>query len=184
MVEPFVFGIDHLRLISTITQVDRHPKTISLPLLANANLNLLIASTQVSLSPTLPASHLTHCKLHQLLSWMLWEASVVKQLDAMEKQGMYGPPCIPPPGAIILWSHWPYINKPNGGKKSHNCCDGSKKAAPQQQAMAQTYSSCLEQPAQLMFFTVTTARHGQLFHQPYQCLRECTPSVSTHFCVH
>ena len=76
-----------------------------------------------------------------------------KQLDSMAKQEMYGEPCLPPPGAIILRQHWNYSIKADGTRKARNCCDGSPRAAPQLK-LANTYSSCIEQPCMRLFFAL------------------------------
>ena len=72
----------------------------------------------------------TRRKLKQLPIWDLWLASEWKQLDAHQKQEVFGTPCPAPPDATVLRSHWNYIIKPCGTRKARMCCDGSKRAAP------------------------------------------------------
>jgi hypothetical protein len=45
-------------------------------------------------------------KLQTLPTWELWHLAEKKKLDQFESLGMYGKPCRPPKGAIILRSHW------------------------------------------------------------------------------
>jgi hypothetical protein len=66
--------------------------------------------------------------------------------------GMYGPPTTRPPNAIVLRRHWQYHIKRYGTRRSRNCCDGSPTAAPMLHALAKTYSSCVDQPIQRLFF--------------------------------
>ena len=87
----------------------------------------------------------TRRKLKLLDNWADWLAAEGKQLDSMAKQEMYGSPVHPPPGAIILRQHWNYSIKSDGTRKARNCCDGSPRAAPELK-LANTYSSCIEQP--------------------------------------
>ena len=43
---------------------------------------------------------------------------------------MYGKPCKAPRNAIVLRPHWQYHLKRTGDRRSRNCCNGSKRAAP------------------------------------------------------
>ena len=81
----------------------------------------------------------------------------------MAKQEMYGVPQLPPKDAIILRQHWNYSLKSDGSRKARNCCDGSPRAAPQLK-LANTYSSCIEQPCMRLHFAVC-AQEG------YTCLK-------------
>lgn len=96
----------------------------------------------------------TRRKLKSLDTWHLWEAGERKQLDRMHALNMYGKPVPPPPGAILLRSHWQYHIKRDGTRRSRNCCDGSPRAAPVLHGIASTYSSCVEQPVQRLFFAL------------------------------
>ena len=95
----------------------------------------------------------TRRKLMHLPNWINWQESEFKQLDSMAKQEMYGAPCLPPKDAIILRQHWNYSLKADGTRKARNCCDGSPRAAPQLK-LANTYSSCIEQPCMRMYFAL------------------------------
>jgi hypothetical protein len=158
LVEPFLFGIDMLRRINSLITT-RH-ETGTLPDLTDQDLDLLIATIQNNLCATPPtpeelsAGNLTRRKLKKLATWPKWFAAEGKQLDEMARQNMYGAPCIPPAGAIILRQHWRYIFKEDGSKKARNCCDGSLKAAPQLHAAEQTYSSCVEHPSMRLFYAL------------------------------
>jgi hypothetical protein len=72
----------------------------------------------------------TRPNLKQLPIWDLRLASEWKQLDAHQKQEVFGVPCPAQPGATVLRSHWNYIIKPCGTPKARMCCDGSKRTAP------------------------------------------------------
>jgi hypothetical protein len=98
----------------------------------------------------------TRRKLKQLPIWDIWLASEWKQLDAHQKQEVYGVPCPAPPGATVLRSHWNYIIKPCGTRRARVCCDGSKRAAPELR-FTQTYASCIDQPCMRLFFALSAA---------------------------
>jgi hypothetical protein len=95
----------------------------------------------------------TRRKLQRLSNWKDWQLAEAKQLDSMAKQEMYGPAVYPPAGAIILRQHWNYSIKADGTRKARNCCDGSPRAAPAL-TLANTYSSCIEQPCMRMFIAL------------------------------
>ena len=97
----------------------------------------------------------TRRKLKGLPNWNEWQGAEFKQLDSMAKQEMYGEPCLPPKDAIILRQHWSYSLKADGTRKARNCCDGSPRSAPQLK-LANTYSSCIEQPCMRLFFALCT----------------------------
>jgi hypothetical protein len=67
---------------------------------------------------------------------------------------MYGDLVDHPPGMIVLHPHWQYLIKHDGTCQSWNCCDGSPHAAPMLHGVASTYSSCMEQPVQWLFFAL------------------------------
>ena len=93
----------------------------------------------------------TRQKLQQLDTRPDWKGDEISQLDKMAKSGMYGKPCKALCKAIILRSHWQYHLKHTGDRHSHNCCDGSKRAAPALHVVTSTYSSCVNQPIQQLF---------------------------------
>jgi hypothetical protein len=99
----------------------------------------------------------------RLDNWNDWLKAESKQLDSMAKQAMYGKPVHPPPGAIILLQHWNYSIKSDGTRKACNCCDSSPRAAPESK-LANTYSSCIEQPCMRLFFALCT-------HKGYICVK-------------
>ena len=81
----------------------------------------------------------------------------------MAKQEMYGPPVSAPKDAIVLRQHWNYAIKGDGTRKARNCCDGSPRAAPQLK-LANTYSSCIEQPCMRLFFALCS-------HEGFTCIK-------------
>ncbi len=95
----------------------------------------------------------TRRKLRNLPNWNEWETAEFKQLDSMAKQEMYGAPVPAPKDAIVLRQHWNYSIKSDGTRKARNCCDGSPRAAPQLK-LANTYSSCIEQPCMRLYFSL------------------------------
>jgi hypothetical protein len=97
----------------------------------------------------------TRRKLKKLSTWPEWEAGERKQLDQFHALKMYGPPVRRPPNSIVLRQHWQYQIKRDGTRRARNCCDGSPRAAPVLHSVAQTYSSCVEQPVQRMFFALS-----------------------------
>jgi hypothetical protein len=101
----------------------------------------------------------TRRKLKKLDTWPLWRAGEHKQLDHFHKLQMYGPPTARPPNAVVLRPHWQYSIKRDGTRRSRNCCDGSPRSAPALHGIASTYSSCVEQPVQRLFFALS-ARLG------------------------
>jgi hypothetical protein len=126
----------------------------------------------------------TRRKLIRLPNWNDWEAGEFKQLDSMAKQEMYRNPCLPPKDAIILRQHWNYSIKAGRTRKAGNCCDGSPRAAPQLK-LANTYSSCIEQPCMQLFFALCA-------HEGYISLKvdatnavcQFSTSGSTNLCLY
>jgi len=76
---------------------------------------------------------------------------------------MYGEPVRKPPGAIVLRPHWQCSIKRDGTRRSRNCFDDSPRSAPLLHGIASTYSSCVEQPAQQLFFALA-ARENYRVH--------------------
>ena len=105
----------------------------------------------------------TRRKLRKLTTWPKWRAGEHKQLDHFHQLQMYGLPVDRPPGAVVLRPHWNYTLKRDGTRRSRNCCDGSKRAAPLLHAIASTYSSCVEQPVQRLFFALAAHKGYQVF---------------------
>lgn len=105
----------------------------------------------------------TRRKLRKLDTWPLWQAGERKQLDQFHNLRMYGDPVDRPQGAIILRQHWQYHIKRDGTRRARNCCDGSPRAAPVLHRFATTYSSCVEQPVQRLFFAIAAQMNYKVF---------------------
>ena len=56
--------------------------------------------------------------------------------------------------------HWQYHIKRDGTRRSRNCCDGSPRSAPQLHGVTSTYSLCVEQPIQRLFFALMSTLKG------------------------
>ena len=63
-----------------------------------------------------------------------------------------------PKNAVILWPHWNYVVKRSGVRRSRQCCNGSKFAAPLLHAMVSTWSSCVELPIQQLFIGLSAQK--------------------------
>ena len=152
--QPLHLSIDQLRVIDGV-RTGQH-NVPPHPIASDDFALLLIRSLNTTVHGTAEEQALgsfSRRKLRQLPNWTDWLAAEFKQLDSMAKQDMYGSPQLPPPGAIILRQHWNYSLKSDGTRKARNCCDGSPSAAPQL-TLANTYSSCVEQPCMRMFFSL------------------------------
>jgi hypothetical protein len=108
-------------------------------------------------APERALGHLTRRKLMQLSTWPLWQDAIFEQLDNMAKQDMYGTPVTPHPLAVILRQHWNYLIKKDGRRKARQCCDGSKRAAPQLQNAERTHASCVAQPGLRLFLSLAAS---------------------------
>jgi hypothetical protein len=75
----------------------------------------------------------------------------------MKKDGMYGPPCIAPSGAIVLRTVWTYYVKWDGTLKSRSCCDGSVLKG-RGIAYAQHYTACISQPGMMILWDMVAIR--------------------------
>ena len=154
---PLHMSVDQLRIINQILSSNTSPATIDAefpfpddcPALVVCSLNTTTHGTAEEQA----IGSFTRRKLKNLPNWNDWQCSEFKQLDSMAKQEMYGKPCRPPPDAIILRQHWNYSHKSDGTRKARNCCDGSPRSAPKLK-LANTYSSCIEQPCMRMFFAL------------------------------
>ena len=107
--------------------------------------------------------HFTRRKLRKLDTWDEWLAGERKQLDQFHTQQLYGKPVARPPDAIVLRPHWQYHIKRDGTRRSRNCCDGSPRAAPILHGLITTYSSCVEQPIQRMFFSLAAQLNYRVY---------------------
>ena len=108
----------------------------------------------------------TRKRLKKLSTWEEWEKGEHKQLDQFEEQGMFDDPIDPvllPKDAVILCAHWQYAVKRSGVRRSRLCCNGSKYAAPQLHAMANTWSSCVMLPVQRLFLGLSAANGLKIY---------------------
>jgi len=97
----------------------------------------------------------TRQKLRSLSTWEQWRSGEHKQLDHFHDLKMYGEAVKKPPGAaIVLCPHWQCSIKRDGTRRSCNCCNGSPRSAPLLHGIVSTYSSCIEQPVQQLFFAL------------------------------
>ena len=162
--QPLHLSVDQLRTISAINSASPRPETIDDDLAFHDDVNeldddhvqLLLRSLNTTTHGTSEEQSLgsfTRRKLRRLPNWKEWQDAEFKQLDSMAKQEMYGPPVSAPRDAIVLRQHWNYAIKGDGTRKARNCCDGSPRAAPQLK-LANTYSSCIEQPCMRLFFAL------------------------------
>ena len=154
---PIHLSVDQLLTINQIMTQDLSPSSPSPDSTDDFDCHCLsVRSLNTTTHGTLLEQALgsfTRRKLKSLPNWPDWKLSEFKQLDSMAKQEMYGLPCLPPRDAIILRQHWNYSLKADGTRKARNCCDGSPQSAPQLR-LANTYSSCIEQPCMRMFFAL------------------------------
>ena len=122
----------------------------------------IAADTDASVVPITPdelriKDNLTRGKLLKLATWPLWQEAEFAQLDAHAAQSMFGPPMMPPSGAVVLHPTWRYKIKSDGTRKARECCDGSPRAAPAlHHDDIVTYASCVEQPCMRMFFAIAS----------------------------
>eukprot|EP00957_Ditylum_brightwellii_P211675 15366460-Ditylum_brightwellii.AAC.2 len=79
----------------------------------------------IAMNASTPDHKFTRRKLEQRPDWMEWRKDEHVQLDEIHKCEMYGKPCYPTKGTVILNSVWTYMVKHYGGKKARSCCDGS-----------------------------------------------------------
>jgi hypothetical protein len=121
----------------------------------------------------------TRRKLQTLDTWPLWQAGEHKQIDQFWTLGMYGAPCRPPPGAIVLRPHWNYKVKSNGSRRSRKCCDGSPRAVPDLHAILDTYSSCIEMPIFRLQCALAAAQNQLMFAGDAQDAYAHSPGPST-----
>jgi hypothetical protein len=142
--------------IRSISSVRFHDDDFSSPSVPISALGIALRAirSQATTAAEQSLGHFTRRKLKQLDTWPLWHAGELKQLDQFHSLGMFGTPVPRPRGAIVLRSHWQYHIKRDGTRRARNCCDGSPRAAPTLHRLVQTYSSCVEQPVQRLFFAL------------------------------
>jgi hypothetical protein len=162
--QPLHLSVDQLRTISAINSSSPLPWITGVDFdfhndvheFDDDHAQLLLRSLNTTTHGTSEEQSLgsfTRRKLWRLPNWKEWQDAEFKQLDSMEKQEMYGAPVPTPRDAIVLHQHWNYAIKGDGTRKARNCCDGSPRAAPQLK-LANTYSSCIEQPCMRLFFAL------------------------------
>jgi hypothetical protein len=105
----------------------------------------------------------TRRKLKRLSTWSEWQEGEFRQLERMNDLDMFGSPVPPPRNAILLRMHLQYHLKRSGERRSRSCCDGSPQAAPMLHQVASTYSSCVEQPVQRLFFALAAANDTKVY---------------------
>ena len=155
-------SIDAIRAIAAI----RHPEEdFSDPTISNEIISTVINAirSNETTSDEQALGHFTRRKLRKLDTWEKWQDGERTQLDHFHALGMYGKPTKPPPNAIILRPHWQYHIKRDGTRRSRNCCDGSRRSAPVLHKVSSTYSSCVEQPVQRLFFALSAALGYQVY---------------------
>ena len=86
-----------------------------------------------------------------------------KQLNQMHFLQMNGPPTPRPRNNIVLRPCWQYHIKRNDIHRSRNCCDRSPCAFPVLHVLATTYSSCVEQLIQRLFFALAAAQGLKIY---------------------
>jgi hypothetical protein len=106
---------------------------------------------------TLSGSNWTRRRLKKLACWPKWKEAETAQLNSMKKDGMYGPPCYAPKGAIVLRTVWTYYVKWDGTLKSRSCCDGSVLKG-HGLSYALHYTACISQPGMRIFWAVVAIR--------------------------
>eukprot|EP00980_Cylindrotheca_fusiformis_P025376 scaffold13535_cov117-Cylindrotheca_fusiformis.AAC.2 len=150
---PFI-TVGTIRSIASIRFEDRssfQPSQLPLPI---AQMSLNAIRSAATTPEELALGRFSRRRLKQTPTWDLWAAGERKQLDQFHDLRMYGEPVFPPQDAIVLRQHWQYQIKRDGTRRARNCCDGSPRAAPTLHKFAKTYSSCVEQPIQRMFFAL------------------------------
>jgi hypothetical protein len=157
--QPIHLSVDQLRTISAIlssSSLSHKPDIPDDDDTDDDHVQLWLRSLNTTTHGTTEEQSLgsfTRRKLRNLSNWNEWETAEFKQLDSMAKQEMYGVPVLAPKGSIVLRQHWNYSIKSDGTRKARNCCDGSPRAAPQLK-LANTYSSCIEQPCMRLYFSL------------------------------
>ena len=150
--------------IRTICEVQYPDYDFSEQSISAEEINLVISAIKTHETLEEQAiGHFTRRKLKTLSTWPEWQKGERKQLDRMESLGMYGPPVQRPRDSILLRLHWQYHVKRDGTRRSHNCCDGSPRAAPILHKMAATYSSCVAQPIQRLFFALAASQGYRVY---------------------
>ena len=132
--------------------------------------------------------HFTWRKLRKLSTWNDWKKGEHKQLNQFYDQKMFGDAADPltlPKDACILRPHWNYVVKRSGVRRSQQCSNGSKFAAPLLHAMVSTWSSCVELPIQRLFIGLFSQKglcmYGEDTHDAYA--HAPAPEMMTHLTI-
>jgi hypothetical protein len=99
----------------------------------------------------------TRRKLRELACWSRWKLAETVQLNRMDKDGMYGPPCRPHADATVLRQVWTYNVKYKGTLKAHNCCNGSVLKGRGIEYVRH-YTACISQQGMIIFWAITALR--------------------------
>lgn len=129
------------------------------------HLHALLGSLGASCpSPTLPVDlNLTRAKLQLQPDFDKWIRGEWNQLDKYELQHMFGDPIPWPDGATVLPFVWTYILKecPTTDAlilKARATCNGGPRYG-RAVTMAETYATCVEQPACRMYWSLTASNN-------------------------
>ena len=153
--------LNAIRAIASIRTGQPIPEHIISDEMIRLSINALGSNTTTPAEEAL--GNFTRRKLKKLDNWDDWLQAERKQLDQFHDLEMFGDPTPLPHKAILLRPHWNYVIRKSGERRSRNCCDGSKRAAPLLHAIASTYSSCVEQPIQRLFFALTALLNYKLY---------------------
>ena len=76
---------------------------------------------------------------------------------------MYGQPIPLPQNCVLLRPHWQYHVKRCGIRRSRQCADGPTRSAKILHAIVDSYSACVNQPVQLLFFALSAILNHRLY---------------------
>ena len=166
---------DQLRVLGKHLYELRDESKLSEPL-DNEEATSIINAVHSTLDNTLPHSHkkvtkpkkkpgkLTRRILKKSQDWDDWFKSEEKQLDAYEKQEMFGKPCRLPKNANVLDFLWTYIVKLDRDKtkKARCVCNG----APGRRGsvtLGKTYAASLDQTAAKVFWAICAHHNYKIY---------------------
>ena len=104
----------------------------------------------------------TRAQLRKRPDYQQWRESEWQQHDKYFLQNMFGDPILCPDGAIVLPFVWTYILKEDPitgemkAKLRATCCNGGKKYG-KAVTLAETYATCVEQPACRLYWSLVAA---------------------------
>ena len=129
-----------------------------------------VAINAIKSSATTPEEqalgHFTRRKLKTLPNWQDWNDAEFRQLDRYAALEMYGTPQFLPSDDskyALLRPQWQHHVKRCGTCRSRQCVDGSNRSQPLLHALANSYSSCVYQPVQRLFFALSALLNHRLF---------------------